>query len=257
VAIGRTRLQEREALRRHRDWGPHWRRRTHPADPAIGPSDRHAGPIGIAEQWTQAQYARFEFDRGWPRATGISHERAIHMLSKSRLAFALIVGGLLACTARVRASSTELPTTEALSAGLGPGVARDLALLRKATQPYHDLSVAQGAGYPIATPACIADSTMGGMGHHYFDRAVYDDTLKIEHPEMLIYAPRPGNKMKLVAVEYVIPFRTRPATAVPPRLFGQELHKHDKFQYWYLHVWAWERNPAGLFADWNPAVTCP
>jgi hypothetical protein len=25
---------------------------------------------------------------------------------------------------------------------------------------------------------------------------------------------------------------------------------------WYLHVWIWEPNPSGLFADWNPSVTC-
>ena len=184
------------------------------------------------------------------------------MLSISRLAGAvvagvLIVGTVSSCASGVHASSTNMPTTESLSAGFGASVARDLAILREATEPYRDLSAAQRAGYPTTRPACVADSTMGGMGHHYFDRAIYDDTLKIERPEMLIYAPRPGNKLTLVAVEYVVPFRTRPASAEPPRLFGQEFRKHDKFQYWYLHVWAWDRNPAGLFADWNPTVTCP
>ena len=29
------------------------------------------------------------------------------------------------------------------------------------------------------------------------------------------------------------------------------------FQYWYLHVWAWRKNPEGMFADFNPAVQCP
>jgi hypothetical protein len=24
-----------------------------------------------------------------------------------------------------------------------------------------------------------------------------------------------------------------------------------------LHVWLWQHNPSGLFAPWNPDVTCP
>jgi len=23
------------------------------------------------------------------------------------------------------------------------------------------------------------------------------------------------------------------------------------------HAWVWKHNPAGMFADWNPEVTCP
>jgi hypothetical protein len=27
---------------------------------------------------------------------------------------------------------------------------------------------------------------------------------------------------------------------------------------WYiLHAWIWQHNPAGMFEDWNPTVTCP
>jgi hypothetical protein len=27
---------------------------------------------------------------------------------------------------------------------------------------------------------------------------------------------------------------------------------------WYiLHAWVWKNNPAGMFEDWNPTVTCP
>jgi hypothetical protein len=24
-----------------------------------------------------------------------------------------------------------------------------------------------------------------------------------------------------------------------------------------LHVWLWKKNPSGMFARWNPTVTCP
>lgn len=171
-----------------------------------------------------------------------------------------IVAGLavgLACAPAPALRGSASDGAADVSAGFSPAIRRDVETLRHATNAFHDLSAAQAAGYPTGTPACIADSTMGGMGRHYFDRAVYDSTLKIEHPEMLLYAPTADGKLKLVAVEYVIPFRLLPATATAPRLFGQELRKHDEFKYWYLHVWAWDKNPAGLFADWNPNVRCP
>jgi hypothetical protein len=143
-----------------------------------------------------------------------------------------------------------------LSEGFDTNVRRDLETLRRATQRFHDLAEAEAAGYPTKIPACIADSTMGGMGHHMIDRTLYDDTLEIERPEMLIYAPAANGKLELVAVENVVPFSAVPATEKPPRLFGQALKPYNRLNYWALHVWAWRPNAAGLFADWNPAVKC-
>lgn len=143
-----------------------------------------------------------------------------------------------------------------LTEGFDANVRRDLATLRSATRKYHDLAAAETAGYPTRMPQCIADSTMGGMGHHLIDRSLFDEKLEIEHPEMLIYAPVADGKVELVAVEYVVPYRVLPSTEKAPRLFGQELKRYDALQYWALHVWAWRRNTAGLFADWNPAVKC-
>ena len=161
---------------------------------------------------------------------------------------------LSACTHTAVMPSAATSSFADITAGFDARVQRDVAALRAATDAFHDPAAAQAAGYPVA-PKCVDDSTMGGMGHHYFDRKIYDDTLDIAHPEMIIYAPTKTG-MKLVAVEYVVPFRLRPSTATPPRLFGQELKRHEEFKYWYLHVWAWEKNPAGLFADWNPLVKC-
>ena len=162
---------------------------------------------------------------------------------------------VLACNHQAR------PVTPEPAAGFTDGfdatVRRDVETLRAATNKYHDLAAAEAAGYPTATmPKCIADSTMGGMGHHYIDRKAFDDKLEIEHPEMLIYATDGEGKPELVAVEYIVPYRVLPATEKPPRLFGQELKRYDQYNYWALHVWAWRRNAAGLFADWNPAVKC-
>lgn len=156
---------------------------------------------------------------------------------------------------RARAASSE-ESVDKLAHGFGPAVKRDLTHLRQATRSFHDMTAAQAAGYPTTTPTCVEDSTMGGMGRHYLDRAASDDSLDIAHPEMLIYAPNADGTHRFVAVEYIVPYRARPATATAPRLFGQEFRPHAQFQYWYLHVWAWAYNPAGLFSDWNPAVSC-
>ena len=26
--------------------------------------------------------------------------------------------------------------------------------------------------------------------------------------------------------------------------------------FWLQHAWVWKHNPAGMFADWNPEVSC-
>lgn len=175
------------------------------------------------------------------------------ILGGARLA---VVLGLTGCAGRTGPSRGADPVAQ-LTAGFDASVHRDVETLRHATNKYHDLAAAEAAGYPTAKlPACIADSTQGGMGHHMIDRAAFDDKLDIEHPEMLVYAPDGKGKIELVAVEYAVPFRAHAATEKPPRLFGQELKPYTQFNYWAIHVWAWKPNAAGLFADWNPAVKC-
>ena len=175
----------------------------------------------------------------------------------SRTPPGLAVALILICAGCAgRTAATRLDPVSELTAGFDASVRRDVQTLRSATEKYHDLAAAQRAGYPATMPTCIADSTMGGMGHHFIDRNLFDDKLDIERPEMLIYAPTEEGKLELVAVEYVVPFRAVAATEKPPRLFGQELRPYSQFNYWAIHVWAWRRNAAGLFADWNPAVKC-
>lgn len=164
--------------------------------------------------------------------------------------------GVVGCTSHARTASVSSTPTTQIADGFDASIRRDVETLREATNKYHDLAAAEAAGYPTKMPMCIADSTMGGMGYHMIDRKAFDEKLEIEHPEMLIYAPTGEGKVELVAVEYAVPFRVHAATEKPPRLFGQELKRYDQFNYWAIHVWAWRRNTAGLFAEWNPAVKC-
>ncbi|HEV2736907.1 MAG TPA: hypothetical protein VGV85_18850 [Longimicrobiaceae bacterium] len=60
----------------------------------------------------------------------------------------------------------------------------------------------------------------------------------------------------MTGVEYVVPYSGRPPDSSPPTVTGQRLKRSDPLQIWYLHVWVWKDNPAGLFADWNPEVEC-
>jgi hypothetical protein len=168
-------------------------------------------------------------------------------------AFTLVSAG---CARPARAPRLDPDPVSRITAGFDASVRRDVETLRGATARFQDRAEAEAAGYPSALPPCVADSTMGGMGHHFVDRKSLDEKLEIEHPEMLIYAPSGDGGVELVAVEYAVPFRVRPSTEKPPRLFGQELKRYPALAIWALHVWAWRRNPAGLFADWNPEVTC-
>jgi hypothetical protein len=134
-------------------------------------------------------------------------------------------------------------------------VQADLERVRAATYPYRDIRVAHSAGFPTAIPACLDNPPAGGMGQHYVDRRILDDQLDVERPEILVYAPTKDGQQRLVGVEYIVPLAKwdRPQA---PRIFGQSLKRSEQLQLWYLHVWAWEKNEAGLFADWNAAVKC-
>jgi hypothetical protein len=137
-----------------------------------------------------------------------------------------------------------------------------LAQLRKAVAPLRNLTAAQKAGYKnvVADPTngatCLADARMGGMGVHYLNSALVDDTVVVTKPEIMIYEPQKDGSLKFVGVEYIIPFKIRAATATPPVLFGQQFKKNDTFQLWGLHAWVGQNNRAGTFADYNPDVSC-
>jgi hypothetical protein len=159
---------------------------------------------------------------------------------------------LLCICVTAAVACAQRPTTSALS----PEIARDLERVKQATERFRDLAAAQAVGYPTATPPCLANAMAGGMGHHYVNRAYIDAKLELEKPEILLYAPDGDGKSKLVGVEYIIPYRILPRDAEAPIIFGQQLRRSDELSLWYLHVWAWEENKNGLFADWNPAVKC-
>jgi hypothetical protein len=152
----------------------------------------------------------------------------------------------------------------ATSASVDPRI----TALRSATDAFHDISKAERAGYALLTDAngiaCIQMPGMGAMGVHYANSTLVGDPAEqIRHPEAMVYARDADGTLRLAAVEYVVIKQAWDATHTrAPELFGHQFNLTDapnRFglpAFYSLHVWAWKRNPAGMFAMWNPQVTC-
>ena len=136
-----------------------------------------------------------------------------------------------------------------------PDLARKLAALKSSTARYHDFAAAQADGYTVKVTGCMADAARGGMGYHYAKGDLIDGQVIEARPEVLLYEPQGKGKPRLVGVEFIIPF-TAWTGAQAPTLYGQTFARNETFQVWALHVWAWRDNRSGVFADWNPAVSC-
>ncbi|GIL38096.1 hypothetical protein [Roseiterribacter gracilis] len=133
-------------------------------------------------------------------------------------------------------------------------VQRDLARARAATARFKDVQASLDAGYQ-PTDVCVSHPAHGAMGFHYKKPSLRDAIVDEEQPEILLYARAPNGALKLTGVEYVVPLDawTQPT---PPVAFGQTMRREETLQIWYLHVWLWENNSAGIFSDWNPALKC-
>jgi hypothetical protein len=130
-----------------------------------------------------------------------------------------------------------------------------LAGLRAALAPFHRFEAATAAGYNAQITPCMELAGAGGMGFHYGDTRLIDAKVEEFAPELLLYEPQKNGRLRLVAVEYIVPFDawTQPE---PPSLHGLTFHANNTFKVWALHAWVWQHNPAGLFTDWNPRISC-
>jgi hypothetical protein len=132
---------------------------------------------------------------------------------------------------------------------------KDLATLRQVTVKFHDFDAAKQAGWSTPITACMTDPTAGGMGFHYGRTEFINGSVRVDEPELLLYEPEKNGRLRLVAVEYIVPLTAWTAPN-PPRLFGRDFKVNAAFGIWALHAWVWEDNPSGMYADWNPRVNC-
>jgi hypothetical protein len=157
-------------------------------------------------------------------------------------------------------------TSATLAGAGGPQGERESAetlveTVRRVTQHFHNVQEAIAAGYTSAG-VCVSGLDEGAMGVHFGNGELFDGELNAEEPEILVYEPKNG-QFRLVAVEYVV-FADAwdPNNQGSPSLLGQLFHYNgspNRFRSgpaYELHVWAWKENPNGMFADWNPRVSC-
>ena len=180
------------------------------------------------------------------------------------------------------------------AAGAGsPGKASGeptLAEVRQATERFTDVKVALAEGY-IRDPFDLCDTAemmgmpakLGAMGVHYFRPDLLGVTAPpsprvdgngthtdFRKPAILIYEPQADGTMQLVAVENLV-FQAAWKAAghsQPPTYQGvvydtmadnpaTALDEAHMFQpHFDRHVWLYRENPNGVFAPFNPAVSC-
>ena len=144
----------------------------------------------------------------------------------------------------------------------------DLQSVRQSTMQFRSLSVANHAEYGLLLDAqniaCIDMPGMGAMGVHYVNGdLVGDGEIDALTPEAVVYEPDSNGRQHLVALEYVV-FKDAwdGHHDSVPTLFGQKFattpagNRFGLPAYYSLHVWLYKHNPAGMFAMWNPKVTC-
>ena len=192
--------------------------------------------------------------------------RSLGTYTHRRLALALV--GLFT-TLEIACDQTSSPTSAsdaAAAASANGRVARDgqasdvadqLGRLRELIGPLHNVAAAEAAEYTAPIPGCFSDPELGGMGFHFAKGAAIDGNLNELEPEVLLYEPEKDGRLELVAVEFIIPFELAPRNGPPPTLFnGRPFTPFDANGVWGLHAWIFKNNPKGMFANFNPTVSC-
>ena len=162
--------------------------------------------------------------------------------------------------------------------------------VRQATERFKDVDVALAEGY-IRDPFDLCDSAemmgmparLGAMGIHYFRADLLGITAPpaprvdgngthtdFRQPAILIYEPQDDGTLQLVAVENLVFAAAWRAEGhrEPPTFHGvpydtmiddpnTPLDEAHMFQpHFDRHVWIYRDNPNGVFAQFNPAVSC-
>ncbi len=171
----------------------------------------------------------------------------------------------------------------------GPGEPT-LTQVRAATERFTDVNVALAEGY-VRDPANLCDTAdmmgrpaeLGAMGIHFFrpdllgitappnprvdGSGAHTDFLR---PSILIYEPQADGSLELVAVENLVFLRAWQAAGNvnPPSFHGLSYdtmadnvnttidEAHNFEPHYDRHVWIYRENPNGVFAQFNPAVSC-
>ncbi len=160
---------------------------------------------------------------------------------------AAVANGNHTGTVLVHASTVE-PTLDQLNA------------LRAVLAPFERVDAAVSAGFE-RFGHCMS-GPQGAQGIHFtHGERIGDTTLDPLRPEVLMYEPRPDGSLRLIGAEYLV-FQQDwhdAGNGAPPILLGREFSLNTTLldePFYALHVWVWQHNPLGIFANWNPLVSC-
>lgn len=173
---------------------------------------------------------------------------------RSKIIVSVVVATIVLAGAVVAAASTG-------------GARRQLAEVRAATSQYRDPAAAEADGYVLVSE-CVdgRPEFNGAMGYHYLKFELLEDpAVDITEPELLVYYPTKHGELRLGAVEWmkIDDDQDLETDDDRPVLFGEPFkgpmpgHDAEMPVHYDLHAWLYRSNPSGLFADWNPRVTCP
>ncbi len=185
---------------------------------------------------------------------------------------------------------TALPLFLALSAPAAAQQEPDLATIRAATQRFQNVDVALAEGY-VRDPTNMCDTAdmmgrpaeYGAMGIHFFRPDLLGITAPPNprvngtgthtdwnRPSILIYEPQADGSLQLVAVENLVFQQAWHAAghAERPTIHGRPYDSmaddpatpideaHGFEPHYDQHVWLYRDNPRGLYAQFNPNVSC-
>lgn len=194
--------------------------------------------------------------------------------------FVFVAAGLLAL----------LPPAASAAAAPAKTPEPTLDQVRAAVQKYQDVKAALADGY-IRDPSGMCETAammgkpanLGAMGIHYFrpdllgitappnprvdGTSTYTD---FHHPAVLLYEPEADGSLKLVGVENLVFEKAWKAAGhtQPPTFHGVPFdhmvdnpatkldEAHGFMPHYDRHVWVIRANPNGVFAQYNPNVTC-
>ena len=186
--------------------------------------------------------------------------------SSSYIALTLVLSfALAACQDQKKPTELAITPTFARSVGEAAPITDEthLAALRQVTARFHSIEAAKQDGYSTQITPCWAHHSAGAMGYHYGNTNLFDATVDLLQPEVVIYEPQAGGHMRLVGMEYIVPLAAWEAAGHNlnnptdvPQLLGQNYTRHSFLPIFKLHIWLWQQNPSGTFADWNPKVSC-
>jgi hypothetical protein len=183
----------------------------------------------------------------------------------------IVLVGMLAILAATLASAQATPQTAPKTKTPTSAITPELQRVRDALEKYQDPVVAVRDGY-LSTVGCVnfpneskpghERYAKGAMGIHFVNPALVSPVLDPMKPQILLYEPDSGGKLRLTGAEWFVPLAIAKER---PRLFGQDflgpMEGHEPLMpseasHYDLHVWLFKENPEGMFAPTNPAVKC-